>query len=46
MEEHLEHLQKVFELLRTHQLYAKESKCEFSKTAIHYLGHILFAEGF
>ena len=45
MEEHLEHLRKVFELLRIHKLYAKESKCEFSKTAIHYLGHILSVEG-
>ena len=45
MEEHVEHLRKVFELLRIHKLYAKEYKCEFSKTAIHYLGHILSAEG-
>ena len=30
-EEHLEHLRLVFELLRAHKLYAKESKCEFFK---------------
>ena len=44
-EEHLEHLRLVFELLRAHQLYAKESKCEFLKTQIHYLGHIITDEG-
>ena len=45
LEEHLDHLKKVFELLRAHKLYAKESKCEFCKTQIHYLGHIISAEG-
>ena len=27
--DHLEHLRLVFDLLREHKLYAKESKCEF-----------------
>ncbi|MCO5555241.1 hypothetical protein L7F22_008785 [Adiantum nelumboides] len=31
-EDHLEHLAKVFDLLREHNLYAKESKCDFLKT--------------
>ena len=44
-EEHREHLCKVFDLLRDHKLYAKESKCEFFKTEIHYLGHIITNEG-
>ena len=26
---HIEHLRKVFQLLRSHSLFAKESKCEF-----------------
>ena len=44
-EEHLEHLRLVFNLLRANQLYAKESKCDFCKTEIHYLGHIISANG-
>ncbi|WP_208972667.1 hypothetical protein, partial [Escherichia coli] len=35
----------VFQLLREHKLYAKESKCEFFKTEIHYLGHIITNDG-
>ena len=41
----MEHLRLVFELLRAHKLYAKESKCEFFKEKIHYLGHIISNEG-
>ena len=44
-EEHWEHLRKVFDLLRAHKLFAKESKCEFFKTEVHYLGHIIPNEG-
>ena len=44
-EEHLNHLRQVFEVLQEHQLYAKDSKCEFFKTEIHYLGHIISNEG-
>ena len=44
-EEHLNHLSQVFEALREHQLYAKNSKCEFFKTEIDYLGHIISNEG-
>ena len=44
-EEHWEHLCKVFDLLRVHTLFAKESKCEFFKTEVHYLGHIISHEG-
>ena len=36
-EEHLEHLRKVFQLLRENSLYAKESKCEFSAKEVKYL---------
>ena len=45
LEEHLEHLRKVFQLLRANALYAKESKCEFLKDSIQYLGHVISAEG-
>ena len=44
-EEHLNHLRQVFEVLCEHQLYAKDSKCEFFKIEIHYLGHIISNEG-
>ncbi|WVZ60291.1 hypothetical protein U9M48_010336, partial [Paspalum notatum var. saurae] len=45
IEEHEEHLRKVLETLRSHQLYAKFSKCEFWLEKISYLGHIITAEG-
>ena len=44
-EEYLTHLRQVFEVLWEHQLYAKDSKCKFLKTKIHYLGHIISNEG-
>ena len=44
-EEHWEHLRKVFDLLRAHELFAKESKWEFFKIEVHYLGHIISHEG-
>ena len=40
-EEHIEHLRLVFEKLRTQALYAKQSKCDFFKNEIHYLGHVI-----
>jgi hypothetical protein len=42
-EEHLTHLRLVSELLEKHKLYAKLSKCEFGKTSIKFLGHIVGA---
>ena len=44
-EEHEEHLKIVLELLRKHWLYAKFSKCDFFKSEIQYLGHVISAEG-
>ena len=35
----------MFDLLRSHKLYGKQSKCEFLKTEIHYLGHVISAQG-
>ena len=40
-EEHLKHLDIVFSKLRDNQLYAKLRKCEFMKTSVEYLGHIV-----
>jgi len=44
--EHAEHLRIVLTRLRDHQLYAKFSKCEFWLDKVHFLGHVLSAEGF
>eukprot|EP00798_Chlamydomonas_sp_ICE-L_P005195 gene5195-biopygen12247 len=44
-EEHLEHLRKVFEVLRQQKLYASPKKCEFGRTNIDFLGHTLKPEG-
>lgn len=33
------HLDDVLGILEEHELYAKESKCEFNMTKILYLGH-------
>jgi hypothetical protein len=45
MEEHEEHLRLVLEKLRSNQLYAKFSKCEFWLTEVPFLGHIISARG-
>lgn len=44
-EEHKEHLKLVLQTLRENKLYAKFSKCEFYKTIIQYLGHVISKEG-
>ena len=44
-EEHLNHLRQVFEVLREHQLYAKDSKCEFLKTENSLFGSYYFQRG-
>jgi hypothetical protein len=45
LETHVVHLQQVFQVLETHQLYAKRSKCAFAITQIEYLGHIILDKG-
>ena len=42
---HFKHLMQVFDLLHSHKLYRKQSKCEFLKTKIHYLVHVISAQG-
>jgi hypothetical protein len=44
-EEHQQHLRQVLERLREHRLYAKRSKCEFGKSSVTFLGHVLSADG-
>ncbi|XP_044356666.1 uncharacterized protein [Triticum aestivum] len=45
MKEHLVHLQLVLEVLQSHQLYAKMSKCTFAQPQVEYLGHIIRGDG-
>ena len=44
-EEHVEHLQKVLQILRERQLYAKFSKCQFWLDKVVFLGHVISAYG-
>jgi hypothetical protein len=44
-EEHEKHLRMVLEKLRSNQLYAKFSKCEFWLTEVTFLGHVISAGG-
>ena len=43
--QHLEHLEIVFSRLREAGLKMKRSKCDFVKSEIHYLGHLISPEG-
>ncbi|MCO5558561.1 hypothetical protein L7F22_012146 [Adiantum nelumboides] len=43
--DHEGHVRKVLEILRQHQLYAKESKCTFCSLQVSYLGFIISADG-
>jgi hypothetical protein len=45
LEEHEHHVQQVLDVLREQKLYAKESKCEFFKTEVEFLGHIVGRDG-
>ncbi len=45
LEEHAEHLRKVFQKLRENKLYAKLEKCEFGVTEVDFLGHRIIQEG-
>ena len=44
-EQHAEHLRTALQTLREHQLYEKFSKCEFWRTEIHFLGHVVSEQG-
>ncbi|GBG75783.1 hypothetical protein CBR_g21028 [Chara braunii] len=44
-EEHAQHVETVFSLLRQHKYKVNLEKCEFSRTKILYLGHEVSAEG-
>eukprot|EP00253_Pinus_taeda_P029627 PITA_29627 len=40
-EDHVMHVRKVLNVLKKNQLFLKMSKCEFGKTSLVYLGHIV-----
>jgi Reverse transcriptase (RNA-dependent DNA polymerase) len=40
-EEHLNHVKQTLDVLKREKLYVKLSKCEFGKTSLNYLGHIV-----
>jgi hypothetical protein len=43
--QHIEHLREVFKVLRKEKLYCAPNKCDFFKTSIDFLGHIVSARG-
>lgn len=43
--EHLQHLWILFQLLTTHHLFLKLSKCSFAEPQITYLGHVITSKG-
>ena len=45
LEEHNIRLQETFERLRQFNLKIKPDKCEFLKTELNYLGHVVTSEG-
>ncbi len=45
LEEHVEHLRKVFQRLKENKLYAKFEKCKFGVTEVDFLGHRITQEG-
>ena len=44
-EDHKRHIAEVLDRLRAHQLYAKVSKCEFGKSKVEFLGHVVSNDG-
>jgi len=44
-EEHLIHLEKVLQILKEEKLYANLAKCDFNKSEVAFLGHIVGREG-
>lgn len=45
LEDHVNHLQIVFDVLRANRLFAKQSKCRFAQASIEYLGHVISGKG-
>ncbi|GJP41373.1 hypothetical protein CLOM_g1045 [Closterium sp. NIES-68] len=45
MKQHVEHLQRVFKILRRERFYVKLSKSEFALQKVQFLGHMVSAQG-
>ncbi|GJP49230.1 hypothetical protein CLOM_g8470, partial [Closterium sp. NIES-68] len=45
MQQHVEHLRRVFEILRRERFYVKLSTCDFALEQVQFLGHIVRAQG-
>jgi hypothetical protein len=45
LDEHISHLEQVFELLSTDDWKVKLSKCKFSQQQVAYLGHVVNSKG-
>ncbi|GJP69722.1 hypothetical protein CLOP_g722 [Closterium sp. NIES-67] len=45
MKQHVEHLRRVFEILRRERFYVKLSKREFALEKVQFLGHMVSAQG-
>ena len=43
--DHIKHMETTFQKLKTPGLKLKESKCDFFKREIHYLGHLISVNG-
>ncbi|GJP52310.1 hypothetical protein CLOM_g11436 [Closterium sp. NIES-68] len=41
LDEHVHHIRQVLTRLRQHRLFVKQSKCEFARSSIPFLGHII-----
>ena len=39
LQDHVEHLRRVFEVLRENELYVKKEKCSFAQKKVSFLGH-------
>ena len=44
-DEHLAHVRMVLETIRHHKLYAKGSKCQFGRSSVGFLGHVISERG-
>ena len=42
--DHIKHIEIIFQKLKAAELKLKESKCDFFKREIHYLGHFISAD--
>nr|GEU96796.1 hypothetical protein [Tanacetum cinerariifolium] len=45
LKSHVQHLEIVLQLMRTHTLFAKQSKCMFGAKRVKYLGYVITSQG-